>query len=412
MHPLDDVQNGVAVGDLAFLIDDGYRRVGQLARGHQDLDAVWPDTLLHLSFAVSPKLAAGYTGGQFAGIETYPSGLAAEPVGNDMVHYEWTLAGLQLFDVTSDPDGPGTLVPGTLSAAWQAGKDGDMGVRPQAGDLVLLTYQGDLWLNRLADGGAALPHDPLKETASLCEGEHARNSAGRWATALRPPRRASSSPRIRSARIRPSAALRPPSRSASRGCRGSLRAAGRALAPTAPGLRRALDRNLALELDRTFDGILDLGTVGGPVGGRFEMFNTAVIVPSDELEEEAVLWLVCAGYDERTIGVRDDRGEAWQAEAKPLEDGRLALRFAPRPPARSRTCPSSGGSASMSACWVWAESARPPAALRRRARTPAMPRPRVRPPPLPRNRSRRPRPRAPRPAASSSRGSSTGWTST
>ena len=30
VHPLDDVQNGVAVGDLAFLIDDGYRRVGQL----------------------------------------------------------------------------------------------------------------------------------------------------------------------------------------------------------------------------------------------------------------------------------------------------------------------------------------------------------------------------------------------
>ena len=89
---------------------------------------------------------------------------------------------------------------------------------------------------------------------------------------------------------------------------------------------------LHLELDRTFDGILDLGTVGGPAGGRFEMFNTAVIDPSDDLEEEAVLWLVCDGFDERTIGVRDDRGEAWQAEAKPLEDGRLALRFAPTTP--------------------------------------------------------------------------------
>ena len=45
----------------------------------------------------------------------------------------------------------------SMTAAWQAGRDGDIGMRPQAGDLVLGTYTGDLFLGRLADGGAACP---------------------------------------------------------------------------------------------------------------------------------------------------------------------------------------------------------------------------------------------------------------
>ena len=279
----------------------------------------------------------------------------------------------------------------------------------------MLTYQGDLWLNRLADGGAALPHDPLKETASLCEGE-TRAQLG-WAVGY-------GASTAEASFVLPADPLSPDptvSRFTATVTLGYSGMPGIAFGPLAArSLPPPLDyvapsiETLHLELERTFDGILDLGTVGGS-GGRAasSMFNTAVIDPSDELEEEAVLWLVCDGYDERTIGVRDDRGEAWQAEAEAAsKTGGSPSALLPRPPARSRTCPSSGGSASMSVCSGWAGSARPPGGPRRRARTPAMPRPRARPPPLPRSRSRRPRPRAPRPAACSSRESCTGWTST
>ena len=100
-----------------------------------------------------------------------------------MLKYEWSLTSLGLYDVTSNPAGAGTLVAGPMSAAWQAGKDGDMGQRPQAGDLVLLTYQGDLFLNRLADGGAELADDPFADAATACQREsHA--DAG-WAVRVR-----------------------------------------------------------------------------------------------------------------------------------------------------------------------------------------------------------------------------------
>ena len=62
VHPLDDVVNGQVVGHLAFLIDDRYRRVDKLATDVQSAPTVWPDTLLHLSFAISPTLSAWLRG--------------------------------------------------------------------------------------------------------------------------------------------------------------------------------------------------------------------------------------------------------------------------------------------------------------------------------------------------------------
>ena len=131
---------------------------------------VWPETLLHLGFGRSPWLAAGFWAASSTAMEMYPSGLAAQPVGSSMLSYDWDLTGLSLSDVTDDPDGPGTLVAGELSrrAARQGRRHG---VRPQAGDLVLLTYQGDLWVNRLADGGPGLPDDPIGAPGRLCEDE-------------------------------------------------------------------------------------------------------------------------------------------------------------------------------------------------------------------------------------------------
>jgi hypothetical protein len=172
VHPLDDIVDGQVAGHLAYLIDDRYRRIHTLPTNREAAPTVWPDTLLHLSFAISPRLAPGYVatvgaGPQFSSIGTYPVGLAATPVGSDMLRYDWSLTGLALYDVT-EPQGPAALVAGPLSAAWQAGKDGDLGRRPQAGDLVLLTYHGHLFLNRLSDHGTGLPHDPLQAAANAC----------------------------------------------------------------------------------------------------------------------------------------------------------------------------------------------------------------------------------------------------
>ncbi len=105
VHPLDDVQNSEVVGRLGFLVDDQFRRVGVMSADAASAPAVWPDTLLHLAFAVSPLLAAGYVAKngaveQYTGIDAYPTGVAAQPVGSDMLRYEWSLTSLGLYDVT------------------------------------------------------------------------------------------------------------------------------------------------------------------------------------------------------------------------------------------------------------------------------------------------------------------------
>lgn len=352
VHPLDEVQNGEIVGDLAFLIDDQYRRIGSMTRSPDDIadgGRVWPDTLLHLSFAMSPTLAPGFvasTGAplpvipQFIPISTYPCGIAAKPVGNDMLRYDWTLTRLALYDVTDDPHGPGTLVPGPMSAAWQAGKDGDIGVRPQAGDLVLLTYQGDLFLNRLADGGKNLPDDPLADASTACQ--RRVNAVEGWAVGLDaaalgnaftlPADPVTPDPCVSrfTAKLTQFVSLLPDI---------PLGVSSAAQMPppydfTAASLEAFTP---PLKLERVFDGALDLGVVGGLQNApdsvqRVQVLVSAVIEPEEGIDLGR-LWLII----EYTmipgvavpIFVLDNRGETWtNAVTQSLPDGRLALRFA------------------------------------------------------------------------------------
>jgi hypothetical protein len=340
VHPLDDVQNGQPVGDLAFLIDDGYRRLAPLSRTAAGAATVWPDTLLHIAFARSPVLAPGYAGGQFSGIDTYPSGLAAQPVGSDMLRYDWSLTKLALVDVTDDPDGPGTPVVGPLSAAWQVGKDGDIGVRPQAGDLVLLTYQGDLWINRLADAGTSLPGDPLGEAGRLCEDEPGPESGwvvgwgatGSGGLLHLPPDPIVTDPRGSrfSATLRLAWSRHPDEPL-------GVRTAAKVPAPYTYRTPSFTVADPPLELERAFDGILELGGIAGPIGQMAA--NTALLLPSEPLEDPR-LWLVFEQLEDRegiTLGVNDDRGDTWKSTEEPLRDGRLALRFAPTVPGPVRS---------------------------------------------------------------------------
>jgi len=180
VHPLDAVEGEAIVGDLAWLIDGHYARVAALARVAADAPTVWPDTLIHLAFGTTPKAGAGISGGQFDDAAlTMP---AAQPLGSDMLRYEWTLTALELFDVT-DSDAGSKLAPAApLSAAWQKGKAGALGTDPQAGELVLLTYDGAMWLDRLADGGAGLPASPLDDPATACQATVAAQTG--WAVGV------------------------------------------------------------------------------------------------------------------------------------------------------------------------------------------------------------------------------------
>lgn len=346
VHPLDDLVNGVISGHRAFLIDDQYRRVGKLAVRHQDIrdaDQVWPDTLLHLSFAMSPKLAASYVaqpGGvpQFKSIGLYPCGVAAQPIGNDMLRYEWTLSGLALYDVTGDPDGPGTLVAGPMEAAWQAGKDGDIGTRPQAGDLVLLTYQGDLHLARLADGGAGSDSDPLADSATACQREVRAiegwavgwNADARGAAFVLPADRLSADPCVShfSAMLTPFASPLPGL---------PLGPASAALLPPPMDFSAAALESFAppLPLEHPFDGALAMPCVGTPtlIGfKRLEPTQSALLQPDQPLSAARLWLLLRPSVPDATlaVGVVDDRGETWKpVERVPLPDGRAAVRFAP-----------------------------------------------------------------------------------
>jgi hypothetical protein len=350
VHPLDDVQNGRIMGDRAFLIDDKYRRIGRMARSPEDIgphDQVWPDTLLHLAFAISPNLAPGYVAitrlmplvKQFTPIDLYPCGLAAKPVGNDMLRYEWTLNRLALLDVTGDVHGSGKLVAGPMSAAWQAGKDGDLGTRPQAGDLVLLTYQGDLFLDRLADAGAGLPVDPLVDASTACQREV--NATVGWAVGY------AAAP-VAETFILPADPIAPDP------CISRFTASLTQYASILPEIPLAINTaalmpppydftSASLEtftpplmLEREFAGALDLAVVSGPAAGpvvlmRVQPIQTAMLRPEQPLFA-ARLWLLVhgVGRDDLPVTVVDNRAETWSnTDRTALPLGKTAVRFAP-----------------------------------------------------------------------------------
>lgn len=168
-HPLDRLdEDGRRSGSLGVLTDDSYRVIAPLvedpARITDDM-CVWPDAIISLPFAFPPKMEAG-AGAQFPAIKD----TAPPPVrlGSEMLSYQWHLTGVTLVDVTDEADrltGPGVRPNGQLAARWQAPRGG-------AGDvseLLLLSTSGDLWVNRLADGGEGLPTSPLQQTADICQ---------------------------------------------------------------------------------------------------------------------------------------------------------------------------------------------------------------------------------------------------
>ena len=335
-HPLDDISGGAVVGDLAYLVDDRFRRLSRLPHTPEGAPTVWPDTLLHLSFAVSPKLAGGFAGGQFTGIDAYPAGLAAEPVGSDMLRYEWSLDRVALLDVTDGPEG--VPVPGPLTGAWQCGRDGDLGARPQAGDLVLLTYRDDLLLDVLPDGGASLPADPLADAADRCH-RNAAPTAG-WAVGFG----ATTTGAGFTLPADPLSPDRTVSRPTAQLTQTTTLLPGRvltkdsaALLPAVCGYRPPTRTRLPIDGlgERDFDGVLELGTITGPIRPleALEAFGSAELALAEPLADPR-LWLVVdadPGVDHSELQITDDRGQQWQrADAAKLSDGRIALRYAPK----------------------------------------------------------------------------------
>ncbi|MGH8639664.1 MAG: hypothetical protein ACREUZ_21240, partial [Burkholderiales bacterium] len=342
VHPLDNLENGVLKGNLAFLIDHQFRRVAELSTTEADAKEVWADTLLHLSFSMSPKLASGFVAKdgatlQFPSIETYPVGLAAKPTGSEMLKYEWTLTGLALYDVTTSS--AGTLVKGPLSGAWQAGRDGDPGKRPQAGDLVLLTYQGDLFLNRLADGGAGLANDPIAEAATACQREVTPEvgwavgyiATGTGASFLLPIDPVSPDPCVSqfTATLAEHTSLLPASLAL------TIQSAAQIPPPfdyRAPALEVFSPQ---LPLERAFAGALDLSVIAAPPERnmlRAELFQAALIAPDVALTL-ARLWLIVdvPVNQDLPIVVTDSNGHSWQiTDARAVSPARTAVRFAPR----------------------------------------------------------------------------------
>jgi hypothetical protein len=170
-HPLDRVDsNGVRVGSLGTLTDDRYRTVAELVEDPAQAKSVWPDAIVSLPFAVAPAINQATAGSQFPGV----AGPGATPpparLGTEMLHYNWRLDAVALRDVTHEADkvnGPGIEPPGKLAARWQVPRSGAGG--SDVSELLLFSTGPDLWVNRLADGGAALPGgDPLQQSADLC----------------------------------------------------------------------------------------------------------------------------------------------------------------------------------------------------------------------------------------------------
>lgn len=167
--PIDLVRGREAVGDSAWLVDDAYRLLAPLARSPEEAQTVWPDALISLTFATPPTLPSGLSGGQFPSLDHYPEGSRARPIGSEMLSYDWALTDFALLDVTGDEHGPGAPVEGAFSSAWQTGRGGDPATSAEPAELVLFDVEGALFIDRMADAGIGLPHDPLGARGRMCQ---------------------------------------------------------------------------------------------------------------------------------------------------------------------------------------------------------------------------------------------------
>jgi hypothetical protein len=340
-HPLDRLEGDVVAGHLGLLIDDHYKTIATLATEPVAAPTVWPDTLIHFAFAVTPKLGASATGGQFPGAETYPEGVRPMPYGSDMLNYSWTLVSLVLVDVTGNPDGVGTLVAGPLAAAWQAGKSGDAGKVAEAPELVLLTPQRDLWLDRLADGGVSLPHDPIGSTSHICEG--AAEPVIGWAVGANasaiadgfhlPPDAASLDPL--QSRLEADAF---PGYSLWPGVPLNCQTAQDLQPPFSFHPAKLGDFRPALSVEHLFTGFLDPGYIECPPGVDFMLKParpTLQIWLSDVVVSLARLWVISNTRMTDTgfpLIVQDDRGTSgeWKVTNEEQQpDGWFVIRFEP-----------------------------------------------------------------------------------
>ena len=168
-HPLDVLDSGGrVVGSTAVLTDDTYRTLARLVEDPAQLrpeDRVWPDAMISIPFGIGPTVSSTATA-QFANADG-PGAIPPQTVGTEMLTYQWHLDTVSLVDVTDEEDqwtGPGTAPPGKLTSRWQTSR-GDGTYLPE---LVLFSNSGDLWVNRLADGGVGQPHPPLQQGASPC----------------------------------------------------------------------------------------------------------------------------------------------------------------------------------------------------------------------------------------------------
>jgi hypothetical protein len=338
-HPLDR-KEGEQVLPNAALIDGTYRKVAELVPDFAIAETVWPDTLVQLAFATPPRLDPSVGGTQFPGVtETY--GERARQVGSEMLSYDWTLTKLELRDVTGDEHGPGTLVPGELSAAWQPGRSGDVEKTAEPAELVLLTPRGDVWLGRTADGGRGLAHDPLGDLANSCKAA----SPARVGWMLGWDAESTSTGH----RLSPALLSSDPTQSQLRGvatAHCSLLPDDLVLTPRSARLLPfgfgydashpvAFPDELTLRgKEPQWRGYLTLGDVatslyGTPIVGReVEVRQTWTIELDDDIVSGRI-WLV---LDRREgVEVSDDRGAHWErSEEVELEDGQVAVRFEAR----------------------------------------------------------------------------------
>jgi hypothetical protein len=171
-HPLDLLDaDSNRVGSVGALTDDTYRVVARLVENPSEISddmRVWPDAMISLPFAISPKVATTAST-QFPMIVGPGALPASSATGNDMLSYVWTLDRVELFDVTKEVDpstGTGTKVASKLAARWQTPR-ATTAPGADVDELLLFSTSADLWVNRVADP-AELPHDPLQPAADIC----------------------------------------------------------------------------------------------------------------------------------------------------------------------------------------------------------------------------------------------------
>ena len=164
------------------LSDHLYRSSSDAAVDATDAPVVWPDAIPILQFAVGPASAlSAASASQFLAQLTLPGqpsiwcgDCGGDGVtGSDQLRYTYSLAGLRLVEVDGANE---TLVAGTLAdgssgleACWLVPKSGDAANRNGARELALLTWETQLWMRRLIDGGTNLPDDPNSRVTNYCQ---------------------------------------------------------------------------------------------------------------------------------------------------------------------------------------------------------------------------------------------------